>query len=94
MLQNLFNLEKEASAGNPYFMEWLDTVDRLVLTSLYQLLLILKTLLSFLQKQATLMRRLTVLSLPLQLLFLGYYVCGYHTLQPQYNKCQSLKLST
>jgi hypothetical protein len=41
-------------------------VDLLVLTSLNQLLFILKILLTFVTKQPTLMRRSTVLSLPSQ----------------------------
>jgi hypothetical protein len=51
-------------AGNPYGRERLVTVDLLVLTNLDQLLLIVK--LYFFTKQAALMRRSTVLSLPLQ----------------------------
>jgi hypothetical protein len=47
----------------------LSTVDLLVITSLDKLHLILKTLFTFLQKRATLMRRSTVLSLLLQLVF-------------------------
>jgi hypothetical protein len=44
-------------------------VDLLVLTSLEELLFILKILLSFFTKQATLIRRSTVLSLLSQLIF-------------------------
>jgi hypothetical protein len=44
-------------------------VDLLVLTSLEQLILILKILFMYFPKQATLMRRSTVLSLPPQLVF-------------------------
>ncbi len=51
--------------------ERFSTVDLLVLTSLDQLLLTLAKLFSFLTKQATLMRRSTVLSAPLQLVFPG-----------------------
>jgi hypothetical protein len=40
-------------------------IDLLVLTTLYQLIFILKILFTFFTKQATLMRRSTVLSLPL-----------------------------
>jgi hypothetical protein len=47
------------------------TVDLLVLTGLDQLPLILKILFTFLTKPANLMRRLIVLSLPLQLVFPG-----------------------
>jgi hypothetical protein len=46
-------------------------VDLLVLTSLDQLIFILKILFTFDTKQAILIRRSTVLSLPLQLVFLG-----------------------
>jgi len=45
----------------------LSTVDLLVLTSLVQLIYIMKTLFRCLTKQATLFRRSTVLSLPLKL---------------------------
>jgi hypothetical protein len=47
------------------------TVDLLEKTSSDQLLLILQTFICFLTKQATLMRRSTILSLPLQLVFPG-----------------------
>jgi hypothetical protein len=50
------------------------TIDHLVLTSLDQLILILKILFSFFTKQATLMRRSTSLSLPPQLVFPGITV--------------------
>jgi hypothetical protein len=49
----------------------LSTVDLLVLTSLEQLTLILKILFSFFTKQATLIRRSTVQSVPPQLVFPG-----------------------
>ncbi len=52
--------------------ERLSTVDLLVLTSLDQLLFILKILFSFVTKQATLKRRSTVLSLPPYLVFPVY----------------------
>jgi hypothetical protein len=52
-------------------MEKLVTVDLLVLTSLDQLILKLKILFGFVTKQATLMRKSTVLSIPLQLGFPG-----------------------
>ncbi len=45
------------------------TVDLVVLTSLDQLIFKVKIFLTFVTKQATLMRRSTVLSLSLQLLF-------------------------
>jgi hypothetical protein len=59
---------------NPYRRGQLSTVDLLVLTSLDQLLLILKTLLTFFTKQASLRRRSTLLSLPLQLVFPGFTI--------------------
>jgi len=56
--------------GNPYWRETIGTVVLLVLTSLYQLTFRLKRSFNFVAKQATLMRRSTVLSLPFQLVFL------------------------
>ncbi len=53
----------------PYWRGQQSTVDLLVLTSLVQQFLIVQTLFTFLTKQATLMRRSTVLSLPFQLVF-------------------------
>ncbi len=50
----------------------LSTVDLLVLTSLDQLILILKIVFTVVTKQAVLMRRSAVLILPLQLVFPGY----------------------
>ncbi len=47
----------------------LSTVDLLVITSLDQLIFILKILLNFFAKQATLVRRPTVKTLPFQLGF-------------------------
>ncbi len=44
-------------------------VDLPVLTRLIQLIFIMKMLFTFVTKQATLMRKSTVLSLPLQLVF-------------------------
>ncbi len=55
--------------GKSYIGGRLSTIDLLVLTSLDQLGFILKILFSFLTKQATLMRSLSVLSLPPQLVF-------------------------
>jgi hypothetical protein len=55
--------------GNPYLRERLSTLDLLVVTSLDNLLLILKTFFYFFTKQATLLRRSTVLRLPLQSVF-------------------------
>jgi hypothetical protein len=52
-----------------YWRGRLSTVDLLELASLFQLLVILKTLLTFFTKQVTLVRRPTVLSLPLHLVF-------------------------
>ncbi len=54
----------------PYWRESICTVDLRVLSSLYWLLFILQTYFTFFTKQATRMRRSTVLSLPLQLIFL------------------------
>ncbi len=54
--------------GNPYIRERLSTVDLLVLTSLDLLLLISRTLFFF-TKHGDLIRRSTVLSLPLRLVF-------------------------
>ncbi len=59
-----------SSARNPRWRGRLSTVDLLVLTSLDQLLLMMQTLFTFFTKQATLMRNLTMLSLPLQWVFL------------------------
>jgi hypothetical protein len=50
----------------------ISTVDLLVLTGLDQLIFKLNKIFTFVTKQATLMRRSTVLSLPLQLVFPGY----------------------
>jgi hypothetical protein len=47
----------------------LSTVGLLVPTNLYQMLFLLKILFAFGTKRATLMRRSTVLSLPIQLVF-------------------------
>ncbi len=69
MLPNWWGIEK---AGKPNRRELLlITVDLLVLTYLDLLLLKLKILFALFTKQATLMRRPTVLSLPLQLVFLA-----------------------
>jgi hypothetical protein len=51
-------------------MERFNTFELLVLTSLYQLIVIWQTLFFF-AKQATLMRRSIVLSLAIQLIFPG-----------------------
>jgi hypothetical protein len=72
-LSSLFNLKEaypNGTSGNPDRRRRLSTVDRLVLTCLDELLLLLKTLITFFTKLCTLMRSLTVLSLPLQLVFL------------------------
>jgi hypothetical protein len=55
--------------GNPYWRGKLGTVDLLVQPNLDQLLLILKTFFVLFTKQATLTRKSTVLTLPLQLVF-------------------------
>ncbi len=57
------------TTGNTNWKERPSTGDLLILTSLDQLVLILQTFFTFLTKWATLMRRSTVLSLPLQLVF-------------------------
>jgi hypothetical protein len=57
--------------GKSYRRGRLSTVDLLVLTSLDRLLFILKILLNSFTKQATLMRRSTVLSIPRYLVFPG-----------------------
>ncbi len=62
--------------GNPYRRGQISTVDLLVLTSFDKLLYILKILFSYFTKQVTPIRRSTVLSLPLQLVFPG----GTHSL--------------
>jgi hypothetical protein len=56
--------------GNPYWGGKISTIDLLVLTSLDKLLFPLKILFMVLTKQATLMRRSSDVSLPLQLEFL------------------------
>ncbi len=58
-------------AWKSYWRGRLGTVNLLVLTSLDQLLFKLKILWTFFTKQATLMRRSSVLSLPPQLVFPG-----------------------
>jgi len=55
--------------GKSYRGGRFSTVDLLVLTSFEQLIFIVKILFSFFTKQATLMKRSTVLSLPPQLVF-------------------------
>ncbi len=85
--QNERDNERWVLPGNPYRGKRLSTVDLLVPTSLDrgrlstvdllaptsldQRLLIVKTLFPFFTKQTTLMRRSTVLSLSLQLVFPG-----------------------
>jgi hypothetical protein len=64
------------SPGNPYWKGKLSTVDLLALTSLNQFILILKILLTFVSKQATLMKRSTVLSHPVQVVFPGLLFWG------------------
>ncbi len=60
------------STGNSIWKGRLSTVDLLVLTSLYQLIFILKKFITFVAKQVALMRRSMVWSLPLRLEFPGY----------------------
>ena len=62
-------MEQHVYTGKPKRRGRPSTVDLLVLTSFYQVLIILKILFSFFTKQDNLMRRLTVLSLPPQLVF-------------------------
>jgi hypothetical protein len=59
-------------AGNPSWRGRINTVDLLVLTSLDQLTSKSKKCFTFATKQDTLMRRSTVLSHPLQLVFPGH----------------------
>ncbi len=55
--------------GKPYWRGRLSTIDLLVLTSLDQVLLYCNYYLTFFTKHSTLMRRSTVLILPLKLIF-------------------------
>ncbi len=55
----------------------LTTVDRLVLTSLDKLKFTLKILFNFVTKQATLMRRPTVMNLPFQLVFPVSFIASF-----------------
>jgi hypothetical protein len=64
-------LHEIVKPGKSYWRGRLSTVDLLVLTSLYWLIFFLKILFIGVSKQATLIRRSTVLSLPLQLGFPG-----------------------
>jgi hypothetical protein len=57
--------------GNPYSVVKLSTVDLLVLSSLDQLLFLLKILIILATKQATLIWRSFILSLPFQIVFPG-----------------------
>jgi hypothetical protein len=59
-------------AGKSYWGGRANTVDLLVLTSLDELIFILKIIFSFFTKQATLMRRSTVQSLLPQLIFIPW----------------------
>jgi hypothetical protein len=65
-------LKRYLHQGSLCCREKLGIVDLLALTSLEQLLLITETLLTFFTKQVVLLRRSTVLSLPLQLVFPAY----------------------
>ena len=60
------------SPAKSYKRERLSTVDLLLLISLDQILFILKILFTLFKKQATLIRRPTVLSRPPQLVFPAY----------------------
>jgi hypothetical protein len=61
--------ESSTQPGKSYRKGRLSTFDLLVLTSLDQLLFISKILFTLISKQATFIRRSTVLSLPSQLAF-------------------------
>jgi hypothetical protein len=63
-------------SGNPNWRGRLTTVVLLVLTSLDQLLLLLKILFIFFTKQSNLMRRSTVLVLLPQIVFSGFGIIG------------------
>jgi hypothetical protein len=67
--EKMVNSQKYALPGNFYRWGRASTVYLLELTSLDQLVFILKVLFFLFDKQATLIRRSTVLSLPLQLVF-------------------------
>ena len=71
MIKNFKCLIVADHAGNPTEEERVSTNDLLVLTTIDELLFISKILFTFVTKQATLTRRSTVLSLPLQLAFPG-----------------------
>ncbi len=58
----------------------LSTIDLLVLTILDRLLFILKRLFNYVTKQVTLMRRSIVLSIPLQLVFIGVSLASIYSL--------------
>ncbi len=60
--------------GKPYWRRRISIVDLLVLTSLNQLLFVLKIWNTFFTKQATLMRRSTVLSLSLSIPWFWQYI--------------------
>jgi len=55
--------------GNPHRKERLSTIDLFVLTGSDQLIFVMKILFTFVTKQAALLKRTTLLSLPLQLVF-------------------------
>jgi hypothetical protein len=70
---NILNSDSSKDfAGKPYRGQRFSTVDLLVLTSLDQLLFMLEILFAFVTKQAILIRRSTVLSLLVQLVFPGF----------------------
>jgi hypothetical protein len=72
--EKMVNSQKYALPGNFYRWGRASTVYLLELTSLDQLVFILKVLFFLFDKQATLIRRSNVLSLPLQLVFLGQLI--------------------
>jgi hypothetical protein len=69
-LQKVF-LGQTLAKDKPWNTNSISMVDLLVLTCLNLLILVLKILFDFVTKQTTLMRRSTVLSLPLQKVFPG-----------------------
>jgi hypothetical protein len=91
ILSNPWHQPLKSEAGNPYRKGRLSTVGLFELTS--SALFIMIILFTFLQKQAVLMRRSTVLSLPLQLVFPGWddatvKFCAYRPLRAEVMKLQ------
>jgi hypothetical protein len=65
-IKNNRYITKIVMSGKPQRREWISTIDLLALSSLDQLLFILKLYFSYFTKQHILMRSSTVLILPLQ----------------------------